>query len=162
MTVRSLLSLTIVTWLVIVGVLVIAAGFIVKPQVIQFFVSKNYCSEEILNQLKNSNDTSPEKVQKYFDCQPLLIFLRDDINEAEIETFKADLTRKAGVYKVTYNSKQDALKAYKDLNRNDPALIEFIDEAFLPATFEVYVNNPKNKNNVAEFANQKKFVQKTF
>jgi cell division transport system permease protein len=71
----------------------------------------------------------------------ITIFFKDDFTEANILTFKSTTEKDPRVAQVTYVSKQDALKIYKELNKDQPILLENISSDFLPASLEVRAKN---------------------
>ena len=48
-------------------------------------------------------------------------------------------------------SKDEALQIYKDLNKNNPLLLEMVTAEILPASLEVYATKPEYLSEIAEF-----------
>jgi len=79
-----------------------------------------------------------EKVIQYFETRPqVTAFFQDDINEDSILQLKSELEKLAYVSSVTYISKDEALKIYREQNKEDPLLLEMVTADILPASIEV-------------------------
>ncbi len=88
-----------------------------------------------------------QAILKYFETRPQVnAFYKQDIipKPQDIERIKTLLvgTGKADV--VTYVSKEDALRIYKDLNKSNPLLLEAVTSSMLPASIEVSAKNPQD------------------
>lgn len=118
-----------------------------------------YCSEEFLEKARGSRPSS-EKFKKYQDCQPFIAFLKDNVSDSEAEKLTNGFKMLDGVYKVKYISKAEALKIYRERNKDNPLLTENIPEDFLPASIEVYVSDPSLKIKSLEFAKSNVLVER--
>ncbi len=70
------------------------------------------------------------------------VFLTDDITRAQQNDVRTTLTELEIVRRVSYISKDEAYKEFKDLYRDQPALWENIDSDVLPASFRVELSDP--------------------
>src|SRR5260370_872438 len=67
------------------------------------------------------------KVISYFESRPqVTAFFTDDAKDASIEAVKADLRATNKVNSMKFVSKQDALRIYKEQNKNDPLLLDLV------------------------------------
>ncbi len=81
----------------------------------------------------------------YLESQPkLLIFFQQDITgEDQIKDIKDKLLTTGLVSQIDFISKEDALATYRQLNKDDPLLLELVTPDILPASIEVSLTNPK-------------------
>jgi cell division transport system permease protein len=74
----------------------------------------------------------------YFGTQPqVTAFFTDKVDEATILQIKQQLESQSYIAKVTYVSKEEALKLYQQQNQNDPLLLEMVTADILPPSLEV-------------------------
>ena len=75
---------------------------------------------------------------KYLENQAqITIFFKDDFFEKNILSLKDKLEKDEKIAKVSYVSKEQALKIFTDLNKNEPILLESISANILPASLEI-------------------------
>ncbi|MFA5776712.1 MAG: permease-like cell division protein FtsX [Patescibacteria group bacterium] len=65
------------------------------------------------------------------------IFFKDDFGESQILNLKSQIEKDKRVYSVKYVSKDDAFNIFKELNKNEPLLLESVTASVLPASLEV-------------------------
>ncbi len=74
----------------------------------------------------------------YFESQPqVTAFLTEGTSAQKIEEIRQSLADTKVVSKTKYISKEEALKIYKERNKNEPLLSEFVTAQILPASIEV-------------------------
>lgn len=98
------------------------------------------------------------------------VFLNDNITDAQQRDVRSTLEDLDVVKRVTYVTKPEAYKEFKELYRDQPALWENIDADILPASFRVELADPERvdairsklaKNPaVEEIADQRETVQR--
>lgn len=95
----------------------------------------------------------------------LLIYLKEDytspkeeLSKTDLNNFISELQGIKGVKKVTYVSSEQALNRYKEINKNNKQLLEFITPNILPQSIEVYIDDFRVISNVEEIAKNKPFV----
>lgn len=87
----------------------------------------------------------------YYETRPqVTAFLKDDTTTAQVEDIKANVSKVPSVSNIRYISKDEALRIYKERNKNEPALLEFVTADILPASIEV---SGKNINEFDKIAN---------
>ena len=59
---------------------------------------------------------------------------------------------------MKFISQEDALKMYKETNKNEPALLELIQPNILPQSVEVYLDDFTVRNQVEQIAKSRSFV----
>ncbi|MDP2720737.1 MAG: permease-like cell division protein FtsX [bacterium] len=74
----------------------------------------------------------------YFESRPAVTaFLKDGTSIEKVKGIQDDLTTSRIVSKTRYVSKEEALKIYKERNKDEPLLTEFVTADVLPASIEV-------------------------
>jgi len=94
-----------------------------------------------------------QAVLQYFETRPQVnaFFKRDVVPDtAKIAAIKANLNATGHAKDVKFVSKEEALTIYKDLNKNDPLLLEAVTADMLPASIEVSATDPKYLKDLAE------------
>lgn len=109
-----------------------------------------YCTLEKARVEKKDSYTDKE-LQDYQRCAPILVYFKENASEQEAREFIEGIKKVHGVYKADYTSKEQAVRNYKELNKNEPLFIEIMPEGLpLPAFAEVYVSDPNIKNGILE------------
>ncbi|MFH1561725.1 MAG: permease-like cell division protein FtsX [Patescibacteria group bacterium] len=87
----------------------------------------------------------------YFEARPEVIaFLKDEVDSVQVEQLKQKLSGVDGVTEVKFFSKDDALKIYREQNKDKPFLLEMVSARILPASLEVSAKDPSYLLGVAE------------
>lgn len=75
---------------------------------------------------------------KYFESRPqILVFFDTATEEDVIVSLKQKLESNPEVLSVSYVPQEEALQIYRELNKNDPLLLELVTADILPASLEV-------------------------
>lgn len=78
------------------------------------------------------------KAISYFESRPqVTAFFRQEVKQTDIDNLKNDLMTTNKVANIKFVSKEDALKIYREQNKNDPLLLELVTADILPASLEV-------------------------
>lgn len=78
------------------------------------------------------------KAISYFESRPqVTAFFRQEVKQADIDNLKNELNATNKVAGIKFVSKQDALKIYREQNKNDPLLLELVTADILPASLEI-------------------------
>lgn len=95
----------------------------------------------------------------------LVIFLKEDysvpkeaLEKKDLDNFISEVKKMQGVKDVRYVSKEEALRIYKENNKDEPSLLELITPDILPQSIEVYLDDFSILNKVEELAKSKPFV----
>jgi len=74
----------------------------------------------------------------YFESRPqLTVFFKDTATMDDITGLKSHLESTGKTSSVTYVSKEQALKIYKQQNKDDPILLDLVTADVLPASLEI-------------------------
>lgn len=78
------------------------------------------------------------QIIRYFESRPQVIaFFATTAPVSQVQVAADTMKNKPYVEKVNVVSKEDALKLYKDSNKNDPVLLELVTADIFPASLEV-------------------------
>ncbi len=78
------------------------------------------------------------KAVSYFESRPqVTAFFRNEVKQADIDNLKNNLTATNKIASIKFVSKEDALKIYREQNKNDPLLLELVTADILPASLEI-------------------------
>ncbi len=83
------------------------------------------------------------------DQAQVTIFFKDDFGEDRILPLKDELSKDERISEVIYVSKEKALEIFKELNKDQPVLLESISASILPASLEIKTKNISNLENLA-------------
>lgn len=88
---------------------------------------------------------------KYLEEQAqITIFFKDEFTEDKILNFKKTIEADKRIMSVKYVSKEDALRIFKEMNKDEPILLESISSSVLPASLEIKAKDISNLKNLAE------------
>lgn len=87
----------------------------------------------------------------YFESRPqLTVFFNDGTEFKEIESLMQTLEKTGKTTKITYVSQEEALKIYKEQNKNDPILLDLVTADVLPASIEIQALEPMYLSDLAK------------
>ncbi len=79
-----------------------------------------------------------QAILQYFESRPQVsAFLKDEAKPQEVELVRARLEATGKTKKVEYVSKEEALKIYREQNKDKPLLLEMVTAKILPASLEI-------------------------
>ncbi|KKS02682.1 MAG: Cell division protein FtsX [candidate division WWE3 bacterium GW2011_GWF2_41_45] len=84
------------------------------------------------------------------DQAQVTVFFKDDFTEAKIGELKDNLSKDKRVSALVYVSKEDALRIFREINKDEPVLLESVSASILPASLEVRAGNISNLKPLAE------------
>lgn len=78
------------------------------------------------------------KTISYFESKPqVTAFFKNEVKQEDIDKLKNSLMTNDKVASIKFVSKQDALKIYREQNKNDPLLLELVTADILPASLDI-------------------------
>src|SRR3990167_1372911 len=78
------------------------------------------------------------KAISYFESRPqVTAFFKNEVKQADIDNLKESLMATNKISSIKFVSKVDALKIYKEQNKDDPLLLELVTADILPASLEI-------------------------
>jgi cell division transport system permease protein len=96
----------------------------------------------------------------YFESRPAVTaFLRDGTTNEQVKGVQDRLVESGVVSKTKYISKDEALAIYRERNKDEPLLNEFVTADILPASIEVSTFELKDLNQIASILSGEKVVE---
>ena len=78
------------------------------------------------------------KVINYFESKPqVTAFFKNEAKQTDINQLQSQLQATGKVASIKFVSKDDALKIYREQNKNDPLLLDLVTADVLPSSFEI-------------------------
>lgn len=100
------------------------------------------------------------KIISYFESKPqVTAFFKDDAAQSSIDSLKSELISTGKVSSIKYVSKNDALKIYREQNKNDPLLLDLVTADVLPASLEISSYNLQDLPALSQFIKENSAVQ---
>ena len=97
---------------------------------------------------------------KYLEDQAqITVFFKDEFGEDKINSFKDSLNSDERILETKYISKEEALKIFKDINQDQPVLLESVSSSILPASLEVKAKNISELENLTNELQGKEGVE---
>lgn len=91
----------------------------------------------------------------YVESRPqVTIYFQNETTETSIMSVKNDLEKTGMVESVKYISKNDAFSLYKELNKDNPLLLEMVSADVLPASLEIFAKKPEYLPQIADRLNR--------
>lgn len=88
----------------------------------------------------------------YVETRPqVTVYFQNKTLTNQIFKLRDELTSSGKVLSIKYVSKDDAFKIYRDLNKENPLLLEMVSADILPASLEIYAKKPIYLPEIAEY-----------
>jgi cell division transport system permease protein len=101
-----------------------------------------------------------QAVLRYYESKPQAIaFFKDGTTDKDVAAIQNALKNEPRVTGQKYISKEDALKIYRDRNKNDPALLELVTSTILPTSLEISTQTPDDLKPIAEILKREPVVE---
>ena len=88
----------------------------------------------------------------------LTIFLKDNASETQVQSLIQEIKAVNGVRDAKFISEDEALARTRENIKDDPELLKFLAKDIIPATIEVYLDDPSLKEQISQLAESKTFV----
>lgn len=100
------------------------------------------------------------RVVDYFESKPqVTAFFRDEAKQADIEELGNSLKESELISEVKFVSKEEALRIYKEQNKDDPLLLDLVTADILPASLEIATYNIEDLALVSDTLKKSTIVQ---
>jgi len=86
------------------------------------------------------------------------VFFKDSYSQESILALKAELEKDPRIMEVGFTSKEDALRIFKDLSKNDPILQESLTSNILPASLEIRAIDVKDLDDISTEFSGREYV----
>lgn len=88
----------------------------------------------------------------YVETRPqVTVYFQTSVQENEIFKLRNNLMNTNKIESINYVSKDDAYKIYKELNKDNPLLLEMVSSDILPASLEIFAKNPTDLPEIANY-----------
>lgn len=96
----------------------------------------------------------------HLESQPQLsIFFKEGSTQQDIESLRNQLEDTGKVKSIKFISKEEAFSIYKNLNKEDPLLLDLVTADILPASLDVQANDASDLTPLAQIAKSAKSVE---
>lgn len=96
-----------------------------------------------------------------FETKPsIVVFVRNETGNGEVDGLVAELKAIKGVTNVTFLSADEAMKIYVERNKNEPLLLQSVSKDFFPASIDIYMNDFSHVEEINAILKVKPFVEK--
>lgn len=96
----------------------------------------------------------------YVETQPqVTIYFLKTTPKSDIFKLREELINTGMVKQANYITQEQALKIYKDLNKNEPLLLEMASKDALPTSLEIFTLKPEYLEKIAQYAKQNPGVE---
>ncbi|MBP9716893.1 MAG: permease-like cell division protein FtsX [Candidatus Levybacteria bacterium] len=100
------------------------------------------------------------RIVDYFESKPqVTAFFRDEAKQADIEDLGNSLKESGLISEVKFVSKEEALRIYKEQNKDDPLLLDLVTAEILPASLEIATYNIEDLALVSDTLKKSTIVQ---
>ncbi len=101
-----------------------------------------------------------QQILRYYESKPQVIaFFKDGTTNEDVTAIQNVLSQEGKVTNTKYVSKEEALKIYRERNKNDPALLELVTANILPASLEISAQTPEDLAPIAQILKQEPVVE---
>lgn len=101
-----------------------------------------------------------QKILQFYESKPQVIaFFKDNATEADAMAIQNALIETEKVTEVKYVSKEEALRNYRDKNKDKPALLDLVTANYLPTSIEISTITPQELGTVAEILKKEPVVE---
>lgn len=88
----------------------------------------------------------------YVETRPqVTVYFQTSVQENEIFKLRNNLMNTNKIESIKYVSKDGAYKIYKELNKDNPLLLEMVSSDILPASLEIFAKNPTDLPEIANY-----------
>ncbi len=88
----------------------------------------------------------------YIETRPqVTVYFQTKTPESDIFKIRDELNQSGKTLSIKYISKEEAFQIYKDLNKDNPLLLEMVSADILPPSLEIFAKKPVFLPEIAEF-----------
>ena len=100
------------------------------------------------------------KTVSYFESVPqVTAFFKNEASQEDINALENELSQTGKISSIKFISKEEAVEIYKEQNKDDPILIEFVTADVLPASFEISANKIEELGPISEMLKDSPIVE---
>lgn len=95
--------------------------------------------------------TGSSKIINFFESKPqVTAFFKNETKQSDINALEAQVKNTGKVSSVRFVSKQEALKIYRQQNKDDPLLLDLVTADILPASLEISAYRINDLSGISE------------
>jgi cell division transport system permease protein len=99
------------------------------------------------------------KVITYFESKPqVTAFFKNEAKQSDINSLENQLRSTGKVASIKFVSKDEALKIYREQNKNDPLLLDLVTADVLPSSFEISTIQIEDMGAISNMLNKSTLV----
>lgn len=99
-------------------------------------------------------------ILSYVETRPQVIaYFAPETSNKKILEIKAKLEDSKKTSSINYVSQQEALSIYKNMNKDNPLLVEMVSADILPASLEIYALKPEYLEQIAQYLEQQNEIE---
>ena len=100
------------------------------------------------------------QIVNYFESKPqVTAFFKNEAKQTDINTLENNLQSSGKIASVKFVSKDEALKIYREQNKNDPLLLDLVTADILPASLEISTTKIEDLSPVSDMLKNSPIVQ---
>ena len=100
------------------------------------------------------------RLVNYIETQPqVTVYFLKTTPKTDVFKLREEIINTGMVKEAKYISQEEALKIYKELNKNEPLLLEMVSKDALPTSLEVFTLKPEYLEQIAKYARKNAGVE---
>lgn len=101
-----------------------------------------------------------QQILQFYERKPQAIaFFKDNTPDSDVKAIENALIETGKVTSLHYVSKEDALKIYRERNKDKPTLLELVTANILPSSLEISTDNPGDLGPIAEVLKKEPVIE---
>lgn len=101
------------------------------------------------------------RIISYFESLPqVAVFFKNEAKQENIDALKEQIKATGKVSKINFVSKQEALRIYREQNKDDPMLLELVTADVLPASLEISAIKIDDLTTISEMLKNNSFIER--
>ncbi len=99
------------------------------------------------------------KIINYFESKPqVTAFFKNEAKQTDINSLENQLKQTNKIASIRFVSKDEALKIYREQNKNDPLLLDLVTAEVLPSSFEISTVEIEDMAAISDMLNKSEVV----
>ena len=100
------------------------------------------------------------QIINYFESKPqVTAFFKNEEKQSDINALENNLQSSGKIASIKFVSKDEALKIYKEQNKNDPLLLDLVTADILPASLEISTTKIEDLSTISDTLKNSSIVQ---
>ncbi len=100
------------------------------------------------------------QIVNYFESKPqVTAFFKNEAKQSDINSLENNLQSTGKIASIKFVSKEEALKIYREQNKNDPLLLDLVTADILPASLEISTTKIEDLSPISDTLKNSSIVQ---